>query len=55
MAGKDALALAAAKRALRLRGMLPLAEGLAHETELFAQLFDRPEREAAMSRFVRRH
>ncbi|MCC2672084.1 MAG: Enoyl-CoA hydratase/isomerase [Armatimonadetes bacterium] len=54
LAAKDPQALAAAKRALRLRSVLPLDEGLAVETELFVQLFDRPERATAMGRFVRK-
>ena len=54
LAAKDPQALAAGKRALRLRSVVPLEEGLAVETELFVQLFDRPEREAAMGRFVRK-
>jgi enoyl-CoA hydratase len=54
LAGKDAQSLAACKRALRARALLSPAEGLAVETELFVQLFDRPEREVAMGRFVRR-
>lgn len=54
LATKDPQSLAACKRALRARTLLSTAEGLAVETELFVQLFDRPERVAAMSRFVRR-
>jgi enoyl-CoA hydratase len=54
IAGKDAGSVAAAKRALRLRGVLSSDEGLARETELFVELFDRPERRAAMSRFLQR-
>lgn len=54
LAAKDAQSLAACKRALRARALLPPAEGLAVETELFVQLFDRPERVAQMGRFVRR-
>jgi enoyl-CoA hydratase len=54
LAAKDPAAVSAAKRALRLRAVLPLAEGLVHETELFVDLFDRPERVAAMERFLSR-
>ena len=54
LAAKDAQSLAGCKRALRARALLSPAEGLAVETELFVQLFDRPERAAAMGRFVRR-
>lgn len=54
LAAKDAGSLAACKRALRASTLLPPAEGLAVETELFVQLFDRPEREVRMARFVRR-
>jgi len=54
LAVKDAQSLAACKRALRARSLLSAAEGLAVETELFVQLFDRPERAVQMGRFVRR-
>jgi enoyl-CoA hydratase/carnithine racemase len=54
LAAKDPGAVSAAKRALRLRAVLPLAEGLAVETRTFVELFDRPQREAAMNRFLRR-
>lgn len=54
LAAVDAGALAAAKEALRLAADEPLALGLAREAELFVELFDRPERAAAMERFLRR-
>lgn len=54
LAAVDAGALAAAKEALRLAADEPLASGLAREAELFLELFDRPERMAAMERFLRR-
>jgi enoyl-CoA hydratase len=54
LAEKDPEALAAAKRALRMRSVLPLAEGLHLETQLFVDLFDRPEREERMGKFVRK-
>jgi enoyl-CoA hydratase len=54
LAAKDPGALTAAKRALRERADLPLSAGLKLETDLFVQLFDRPERIDAMGRFVKR-
>lgn len=54
LAAVDAGALAAAKEALRLAADEPLASGLVREAELFVELFDRPERAAAMERFLRR-
>lgn len=54
LVAKDPGSLSAGKRALRASALLSPAEGLAVETELFVELFDRPERVAAMGRFVRR-
>ena len=54
LAAVDAGAVAAAKEALRLAADEPLASGLVREAELFVELFDRPERAAAMERFLRR-
>jgi enoyl-CoA hydratase len=54
LASKDGAALAAAKRALRERAERPLKEGLALETDLFVELFGRPEREARMGGFLKR-
>lgn len=54
LAAKDAEALAAAKRALRWRSELPLSETLRLETDAFVELFQRPERQAAMERFLKR-
>jgi enoyl-CoA hydratase len=54
LAAKDPEAVATAKRALRARAILFLSEGLNLETQLFVDLFDRPEREARMARFIRR-
>ncbi len=54
LAEKDAEALAAAKRALRWRSELPLSETLRLETDVFVELFQRPERTAAMERFLKR-
>jgi len=54
LAAKDPEALATCKRALRTRSVLSLAEGLNLETQFFVDLFDRPEREERMGRFVRR-
>jgi enoyl-CoA hydratase len=53
LAAKDVKALSAAKRALRAAAP-PLKEGLAVETELFVEAFDRPERAARMEAFLRR-
>jgi enoyl-CoA hydratase len=50
---KEAAALAAAKRTLREGAGLPLFEALRLETELFVQLFDRPERAERMERFLK--
>jgi enoyl-CoA hydratase len=54
LAAKDAGSLAAAKRALSAPGELAPAEGMRLETDLFVELFDRPEREDAMRRFLKR-
>ncbi len=54
LAAKDPLALTVIKRALRAPSVTSLQEGLLLETELFVELFDRPEREAAMGRFLKR-
>lgn len=54
LAAKDGEALAGARRALRWRSELPLSETLRLETDLFVDLFDRPERVKAMNRFLKR-
>jgi len=54
LAAKDPGALAAAMRALHAASALPLEEGLRLETELFVELFQRPEREAAVERFLQK-
>lgn len=54
LAAKDGESLAGAKRALRWRSELPLSETLRLETDLFVDLFDRPERVTAMNRFLKR-
>lgn len=54
LAEKDGEALAGAKRALRWRSELPLSETLRLETDLFVDLFNRPERVRAMNRFLKR-
>lgn len=54
IAGKDRAALAGIKRALRWGSELSPSECLDLETDLFTRLFDRPERAAAMERFLRR-
>jgi enoyl-CoA hydratase len=54
LAAKDHESVATAKRALRMRSHLSLSEGLNLETQLFVDLFDRPERVERMSRFARR-
>jgi enoyl-CoA hydratase/carnithine racemase len=54
LATKAPAALAASKRALREGADLPLAEGLKLETEIFSRLWEREERVAAMSAFLKR-
>ena len=54
LAAKDPLALTMIKRALRAPSVTSREEGLLLETELFVELFDRPEREEAMGRFLKR-
>lgn len=54
LADKDPLALTMIKRALRAPAITSREEGLRLETELFVELFDRPEREEAMGRFLKR-
>lgn len=54
LAAKDPQALAAAKRALSFQSQLSFGESLACETDLFVDLFDRPERQAAMGKFLNR-
>jgi enoyl-CoA hydratase len=50
----DPAALTAASQALSRALELPPDQGLALETELFVDLFDRPERAEAMARFLKR-
>lgn len=54
LAAKDAIALAAAKRALREGAGLEQSAGLTLETELFTELWDRDDRVAAMNAFLKR-